>query len=87
MNNLCHTLLRYMMRMGWDGGDMWGYVGGSGGVEQGEADYLGAIGRRIYVQLLFSFRAISVSICTYFSENLLCFCRYVLFSAIEFSKQ
>ena len=23
---------------------------GSGGVEQGEADYLGAIGRRIYVQ-------------------------------------
>ena len=31
------------------------------GVEQGEADYLGAIARRIYVQLpLFSFAAISV---------------------------
>ena len=29
-------------------------MGGSGGVEQGEADYFGAIGRRIYVQLLFS---------------------------------
>ena len=25
-------------------------MSGSGGVEQGEADYLGAIGRRIYVQ-------------------------------------
>ena len=44
-------------------------MGGSGGVEQGEADYLGAIGRRIYVQLLFSFRAISVSNCVYFAEN------------------